>query len=79
VNAWVNQIPSIGRNGVASGFLNSTEYRVKLVTALYFEVLKRTQANAPTPAQVGTWVNTGLDWLSLRVSFASTAEFFAAG
>ncbi len=76
---WLNQLPSLGRSGVAAGFVLSTEYRTRQVTHLFFDLLKRTPATAPTAPQVAAWVDTGLDLLSLRVVFASSAEFFIVG
>ncbi len=76
---WVGQIPSQGRSGVVAGFVLSTEYRNTQVTKVFFDVLKRTPANAPTAPQVAAWVNSGLDLLSLRVAFAGTPEFFING
>ncbi len=77
VDSQVAQLPSQGRQGVATSFLASTEYRNREVTALYFDVLKRT--TPPTAGEVAANVTSGLDLLSLRVLFAGTAEFFANG
>lgn len=79
VNAWVALLPSLGRGGVAMGFLNSTEYRNLVVREMFFDMLKRTNATAPSNSDVAAWVNTGLDVLSLRVAFAGTAEFYLYG
>jgi hypothetical protein len=79
VAAWVDLLPSLTRSGVAAGFVLSTEYRTTQVTNLFYDLLKRTPAAAPTPQQVAAWVNTGLDLLSLRVAFAGSAEFFVIG
>ncbi len=77
VDSQVALLPSLGRQGLAAGFLASTEYRNREVTALYFDVLKR--ATPPTAGEVAANVSSGLDLLSLRVLFAGTAEFFANG
>jgi hypothetical protein len=79
VAPWLDLIPSVGRGGVAAGFVLSTEYRTTQVTKVFFDVLKRTQATAPTAPQVAAWVDSGADLLSLRVAFASSPEFFVAG
>ncbi len=79
LDTWLNLLPSLGRSGVANGFVQSTEYRTREVTNLFFDVLKRTAANAPSAADVAFQVNTGLDLLSLRIAFVGSAEFFVNG
>ena len=79
LNAWLNLLPSLGRGGVAAGFINSVEYRNRVVKGLFFDMLKRTTGTAPTAQQVTSWVNTGLDVQSLRIAFAGTLEYYIYG
>jgi hypothetical protein len=79
LNAWLNLLPTLGRGGVAAGFINSIEYRNRVVKGLFFDLLKRTTATAPSAPDIAAWVNTGQDVLNLRTSFAASAEFYVVG
>ena len=79
LNAWLNVLPSLGRGGVAAGFINSTEARNRVVKGLFTDMLKRTTSTAPSASDVAAWVNTGYDVLSLRVLFAGSTEFYVIG
>jgi predicted outer membrane repeat protein len=88
VNGWLNLLPTLGRAGVATAFLNSPEYRnlevqqlygftaapAAAVASLFPNLLHRT--GAPTTAEVNFWVNSGLDILRLEASFAGSPEYF---
>jgi hypothetical protein len=85
----VSVLPSLGRAGVASAILGSTEFRTDAVQALYGSptgafmsgdgllpsLLLRGQA--PGAAEVSAWVGSGLDILSMAVAIASSSEFVA--
>jgi Domain of unknown function (DUF4214) len=77
VNAWLGVLPSLGRAGVGGGFLASAEYRTDVIAPLYTTLLDR--AAAPSPAEVSSWVNSGLDILRVELGFASSPEYFANG
>jgi hypothetical protein len=74
VAGWVGDLPSMGVQGVAQGFLNSTEYRTDLADSYYETLLHRTA----DPGLSG-WVSLGLDARDMRVGFESSPEFFANG
>jgi hypothetical protein len=74
VAGWVGDLPSIGVQGVAQSFLNSTEYRTDLADSYYYALLHR-----PADAALSGWVSLGLDAGAMRVGFESSPEFFANG
>jgi hypothetical protein len=74
VDAWVAALPSIGRGGIATAFLNSFEYRTIIVTGYYSSVLRRT--SAPSAMEVQFWVVSGIDLLSMKIDFEASPEFF---
>jgi hypothetical protein len=78
VNAWLGILPSIGRSGVATGFLTGTEYRGDVVTLLYGSALLDRPV-PPSSAEVNGWVNSGLDLLAIETLFASGTEYFLDG
>jgi hypothetical protein len=71
VNAWVAQLPQLGRAGVAQKFLLSQEFRADEVSDDYTQLLHRT----PSGAEVNSWVNTGKDLLTIDALFAASQEF----
>jgi hypothetical protein len=77
VNAALPALAAVGRAGLASIFLNSTEYRSQVVRQDYLRVLDR--PTAPTAGEVAGWVNSGLDLRSIEMGFAGTPEFYARG
>jgi hypothetical protein len=77
VAAWVGGISSAGRSALALGFLNSAEYRGRVVRQLFAQVLHRLAP--PTDADVTPWVNSGLDLLTVEVDFTASPEFQANG
>jgi hypothetical protein len=95
VAAWVGRIGTIGRAGVAQGFVNSVEFRTEAVRGLYINTPPTTagptplvltgftdllrRTVAPSTAEVSDWVNSGLDLLSIETGFLSSNEFFVDG
>ena len=87
VNGWVNALPSLGRSGVALGFVDSPEFRTDVVQQLYgyTTASPRTLPSAfppllgrtspPAPAEINGWVFSGLDVLTIQVGFASSPEY----
>jgi hypothetical protein len=76
VSGWQAALATAGRNGVAAAFLHSTEYRTDVVEAYYTGLLGRT--TAPSPAEMSSWVTSGLDFLAIREAFESSQEFRSA-
>jgi Domain of unknown function (DUF4214) len=75
ITGWVNLLPTVGRQGVALGFLDSQEYRMNTVEAYYISLLHR-QAD---PLGLNHWVTANLDLASIRVDIESSGEFFNDG
>src|SRR5262249_27047202 len=48
---WLAALPRLGRGGVASLLLASTEYRTRQIDAYYRDLLQR----PPEPAELATW------------------------
>lgn len=76
VAGWVNSIPSIGRTGVANGFVISVEFRELTARRYYAQILNRLN---PSQGEVNGWVFSGLDLLTIAVGFANSPEFQANG
>jgi autotransporter-associated beta strand protein len=74
VAAWAQALPSMGAQGAAQGFLNSTEYRTDLADSYYYALLHR-----PADVALSGWVSLGLDAGDMRMGFESSPEFFANG
>ncbi|MCI0456098.1 MAG: DUF4394 domain-containing protein [Gemmataceae bacterium] len=74
---WVPVVTSQGRGAVALGIQQSAEYRSLQIASFYSTLLNR-QTPAPQDG-IDFWLSTGLDLLSIKVGFASSAEFFANG
>jgi streptogramin lyase len=77
ISFWVGQLPSFGRGGVALRILQSAEYRGIVVRSYYRLLLHR--PTAPTPAEVSSWVLSGLDFTRLRVALESSLEYYLNG
>jgi hypothetical protein len=75
VAGWIHALPALGRQGVALGFLHSTEYRTDLFQQYYNDLLHR-PADA---AGINGWVSSGLDSSSVRIGFEASSEFFTNG
>jgi hypothetical protein len=78
VNNWLAVLPSMGRSGVAANFQGGVEYRGDVVTLLYGSGLLD-RPTPPSSAEVNTWVNSGLDVLSIETQLASSLEYFVDG
>jgi predicted outer membrane repeat protein len=88
VSAWVNLLPMLGRAGVANAFLSSAEYRTLEAQQLYGfpaapaasvasllpNLLHRTVA--PSAGEINGVVNSGLNFLTMEMFFAGSAEYF---
>jgi hypothetical protein len=88
---WLTVLSNQGKTAVVNGFLNSTEFQDKLVTALYTDsqapplflnyfstvpdLLDR--PGAPTAAEVASWANR--DLLLMEQGIASSQEYFTSG
>jgi hypothetical protein len=89
VAAWLNLLPSLGRVGVASALLGSSECRSDAVEALYGfpSGLNLSEGGVlpgllvrsapPSAAEVNGWVSSGLDVLSMAAAIAGSSENFA--
>jgi hypothetical protein len=73
VSSWTAQLPAIGREAAALGFLQSSEFRTDTVTLFYSALLQR----SPDQASLASWVNSGLPLGQVRLGFEQSAEFFA--
>ena len=71
VAAWEGLLPTIGRAGVAQGFLSSQEFRGREVGDDYAQLLHR----SPSAGEAAGWVGSGLDLLSIDSAFAGSPEF----
>jgi len=87
VAGQLSLLASLGRTGVANEFLASLEFRTDAVEQLYgfptalsvsvisvFPNLLH-RPGTPTATEVASWVNSGLDILSVQVSITQSAEF----
>jgi hypothetical protein len=72
---WNSKIQTLGFAGIASGFVNSPEYRLDTVRALFQTFLHRT----PSDTSLQPLVNSSLDELSLEATVLGSPEFFANG
>jgi hypothetical protein len=80
VNGWVAHLPGMGRQGVALGFLRSTEFRRDEFEGYYNVLLHRPDnPNGTDPASLNGWVLCGLDVRGVRVGFETSPEFFVNG
>lgn len=77
ISNWLASLPGLNRGGVATFTVNSTEARTDAVLQLYMNLLHRT--TPPTAAELANWVNSSLDFLSIEVPLASSAEFYNNG
>jgi hypothetical protein len=75
INGWVNQLPALGRAGLAQTLLWSQEFRGWEVGDDYTQLLHRT----PAAGEVSGWAGSGLDLLTLDAVFAGSLEFQGNG
>jgi hypothetical protein len=77
ISNWLAALPGLNRGGVATFIVNATEARTDAVLQLYMNLLHRT--TPPSAAELANWVNSSLDFLSIEVPLASSAEFYNNG
>lgn len=89
VSGWLAMLPTLGRSGIVSAFVHSSEFRGDVVQALYGSALPATVSVASLvpnllhrhalTMEVGGWVNSSFDIDVIVLAFASTSEFFTNG
>jgi hypothetical protein len=72
---WLSALPRLGRGGVASLLLASTEYRTLQIETYYLDLLRRPGG----PAEVAAWAESPFDLLTLRLFFEARPEWLAGG
>jgi Domain of unknown function (DUF4214) len=75
VAGWLGSLPSLGRQGVALAFLQSTEFHTYDFEGYYNALLHRPD----DPVGLSDWVFSNLDVASVRVDFEASPEFFTNG
>jgi hypothetical protein len=76
LNGFAGQIPLVGRGGVATVVLVSSEFRELEVRSFFSVLLHRSN---PAQSEVDGWVHSGLDLGTIRSGFESSLEFFQHG
>jgi hypothetical protein len=71
---WLSALPRLGRGGVASLLLASTEYRTLQIETYYLDLLQRPGA----AAEVDAWAQSPFDLLTLRLFFETRPEWLAS-
>jgi hypothetical protein len=74
VVGWISALPRLDRQGVALGFLTSSEYRTDLFSDYYADLLHR-----PADPSIRDAVFSNLDVSGVRVNFESSLEYFLIG
>ncbi len=69
-----NILPAVGRNGAVLIVLTSAEYRANVVRSYYAQILQRPAS--PAPAEVHSWVVSGLDCATIRIGFEGSTEYY---
>jgi streptogramin lyase len=77
LQSWVSQLPALGRQGIASTFLTSAEYRGDVIRGYYSMLLHRSAQ--PSAAEVDGWVSSGLSLEQIRIDFEMSLEFYQNG
>ena len=75
VQYWVTVLPQIGLQGIAIGFLHSTEFRTDLYESFYNALLHR-PSDAPG---LNFLVTSAMDTAQVRVDVGGSPEFFTDG
>jgi hypothetical protein len=75
INAWMNLLPMMGRQGAALAFLESQEYRTDTVRMDYIDLLHRIGDDLG----LNFWVTSSLDLAKIRISLESSSESFGDG
>jgi streptogramin lyase len=73
----VAQLAGLGRQGLASTFLSSAEFRSDIIRGYYTRLLHR--STMPSQAEVNSWVFSNLDLKRIRTGFEFSLEFFLKG
>ncbi len=71
---WVSNLPSLGQQGVALAFLQSSEFRTDQFEGYYNALLDRPD-DQPS---LNNWVFSNLDMDTVRIAFESGPEFYQA-
>jgi hypothetical protein len=71
----LSALPSAGQQGVALGFLQSTEFRQDAFEGYYNALLRRSDDTTG----LNGWVLTNLDLAAVRVGFEASPEFYTNG
>jgi probable HAF family extracellular repeat protein len=72
---WVNQLPQLGRQGVAQGFLEASEFRADQIEGYYNALLHRPD----DLSGLNFWLSSNLDINADRLGFEGSAEFYSNG
>jgi hypothetical protein len=75
LSSWVTALPTLGRAGVATAFVDSIEFREGVVAAFYVNLLSR-------PADLAgliAWASSNLDLQQIREAFLASDEAFMNG
>jgi hypothetical protein len=72
LSGWCAALGGLGRSGVASFLLTSTEYRSRHIATYFEEQLQR----AGTPAEIASWAAAPFDLLNIRMLFETCPERF---
>jgi len=70
LSGWCAALGGLGRGGVASFLLASTEYRSRQIAAYFEEQLQR----AGTPEEIAGWAAAPFDLLNIRMLFETGPE-----
>jgi hypothetical protein len=70
LSGWCAALPGLGRSGVASFLLTSTEYRSRQIAAYFEEQLQR----PADPAELAGWAASPFDLLNIRMLFETAPE-----
>ena len=76
--AWLGGLPSLGRQGVALGFLagpSGSEFRMDQFEG-YYDALLHRPSDQPG---LNDWVFSNLDMSAVRIGFEATTEFYTNG
>jgi hypothetical protein len=63
LTGWLGALPQLGRGGVVSAVLASTEYRTLQIEAYYQDLFQR----PATSTEVASWVNSPFDLKTIRI------------
>lgn len=72
VTTWLNELPRINRGLVGLAYMQSAEFRGRVIDAFYTTFLQRDA----DPGGRQSWVNTPLNLTQIREGFAGSLEFY---